>query len=198
MAFPPKRERHQQRNLGQLRRLKIHRPQVKPTSGSIELETDSRDEHEHQQNECEDKQREGDFFEPPIIHHRGGKTGHQTKPAPHQLHAEKARAALRHARAVEHYNPQRQQARYTDGQNVGGVSHDPICRKPKKIGRGNPRPISLPEITSPARARFHQYPPAGHFPGSLLAPARRWEVVARMAEWLPGNPRPLAGPRRAA
>ena len=134
MAFPPKRERHQQRNLSQLRRLKIHRPQVKPTSGSIELETDSRDEHEHQQNECEDKQREGDFFEPPIIHHRGGKTGHQTKPAPHQLHAEKARAALRHARAVEHYNPQRQQARYTDGQNVGGVSHDPISRKPKRLG----------------------------------------------------------------
>src|ERR1051326_2259671 len=120
----------------------------KPAPRAAPLETKARDQHRHQQRQRDQEKGNRNLFEMPIINAGDHARGDETQAAPDDLRRRVTAARLAHARAVEHYQPQREQSRDAKHQDGGGELHqcyrantiDLSCRR--RTGRlGPPNPI---------------------------------------------------------
>ncbi len=160
VAIPCKHD--DQRDFSELGRLKTHAVKIKPAACAIDFSADVRDEHQQEQKQREDENRPGDFFEPLIIEGGRRHAENEAERAPDELHHQVVRTDLRHTRAVEHHQPQRQQGGDAKRQSCDGDFHfnasksrkaGPAAISPALIARTACRRARAPAWAQPEPAR---------------------------------------------
>jgi hypothetical protein len=124
LAIPGKHD--DEREFAKFGRLQAHSRKNEPAPGAVDDPRDAvrqRQQHQHEQHQREDEKRPRRPFEPLIVEDGRRHAQDETERAPDELQHQIMRADLRHARAVKHHQPQRQQGGDTKRQCSDGDFH---------------------------------------------------------------------------
>ena len=116
------RQQDDEREFGEFGGLKAQAVEIEPAARAVDFSADVRHEHQHQQKEREEKNRPGVFFEHLIVEGGRRHTKHKSERKPVSCFS-RSGAKLRHARAVKHHQPQRQQGSDAKRQSRDGDFH---------------------------------------------------------------------------
>src|SRR5205814_9332488 len=101
VTLPVMSQQNDERQLGQFGRLKTLMRDFKPATRAAALEPDSRNQHRHEQRQCDEEQWNRDFLEMTIIHASDYARRDETQTAPDDLRGRITRARRAHAGAVK-------------------------------------------------------------------------------------------------